>query len=125
MYFYYTNKRIRLVRKIPGENPFATVRARKAADESCHFRSFAIRWQKICGVSAMKFTGKEQCWERMGCGRDRDQSCPAYPDYGRLCWPIAGTKCRGTVAGSHAQKIRDCETCEFFKAVVFSGLEEE
>jgi hypothetical protein len=73
----------------------------------------------------MKFTGKEQCWERMKCRRDRDQSCPAYPDYGRLCWPIAGTKCRGSVAGTHAQKIKDCESCEFFKAVVFSGLEED
>jgi len=41
----------------------------------------------------MKFKGKEQCWERMGCGGDRQKDCPAYPDYGRLCWPIAGTKC--------------------------------
>ena len=40
-----------------------------------------------------KFQGKETCWERMGCGRDRQKDCPAYPDYGRLCWPIAGTKC--------------------------------
>jgi len=22
----------------------------------------------------------------------------------------------------HAQKIKDCETCEFFKAVVFDGM---
>ena len=73
----------------------------------------------------MKFTGKEQCWERMRCGRDQDQSCPAYPNYGRLCWPIAGTKCRQGTAGTHAQKIKDCESCEFFKAVVFAGLEEE
>jgi hypothetical protein len=80
----------------------------------------------------MKFTGKEQCWERMGCGRDREQAfgvspapsgierCPAYPDYGRLCWPVAGTKCREGARGMHAQKIKDCEECEFFKAVVFS-----
>ena len=47
----------------------------------------------------MKFHGKKQCWESMGCGKDRDGSCPAYPDYGRLCWPIAGTKYRDGVRG--------------------------
>jgi len=72
----------------------------------------------------MKFQGKEQCWERMGCGRDRDGSCPAYPDYGRLCWPIAGTKCRDGVRGTHAQTLGDCEACDFFKAVVFDGISE-
>jgi hypothetical protein len=70
----------------------------------------------------MKFKGKEQCWERMGCGQERVQSCPAYPDYGRLCWPIAGTKCPTGARGTHAQEIKDCETCEFFKAVVFDGM---
>jgi len=68
----------------------------------------------------MKFKGKEQCWERMGCGQERLQSCPAYPDYGRLCWPIAGTKCPTGARGKYAQEMKDCEDCEFFKAVVFS-----
>ncbi len=68
----------------------------------------------------MKFKGKEQCWERMGCGQERLQSCPAYPDYGRLCWPIAGTKCPTGARGKHAQEMKDCEDCEFFKAVVYS-----
>jgi len=36
----------------------------------------------------MKFQGKEQYWERIGCGRDRDGSCPAYPDYGRPAGPL-------------------------------------
>ncbi len=70
----------------------------------------------------MKFKGKEQCWERMGCGQERVQSCPAYPDYGRLCWPIAGTKCPAGARGKHAQALKDCEACEFFKAVVFNGM---
>jgi len=70
----------------------------------------------------MKFKGKEHCWERMACGRDRDRSCPAYPDYGRLCWPIAGTKCREGIRGIHAQTLGDCESCDFFKAVVFEGI---
>jgi hypothetical protein len=68
----------------------------------------------------MKFEGKEQCWERMGCGQERVQTCPAYPDYGRLCWPIAGTKCPTAARGKHAQEMKDCEACEFFKAVLFS-----
>ena len=69
-----------------------------------------------------KFRGKESCWERMGCGRGQKKDCPAYPDYGRLCWPIAGTKCPNGPRGTHAQKIKDCEACEFFKAVVFDGM---
>jgi hypothetical protein len=70
----------------------------------------------------MKLKGKEQCWERMGCGQERVQSCPAYPDYGRLCWPIAGTKCPTGARGKHAQEMKDCEDCEFFKAVVYDGM---
>ena len=67
----------------------------------------------------MKFQGKKQRWESKDCGKDRDGSCPAYPDYGRLCWPIAGTKYRDGVRGVHAQTLGDCEKCDFFKAVVF------
>ena len=70
----------------------------------------------------MKFQGKEQCWERMACSPERVQNCPAYPDYGRLCWPVAGTKCPTGARGTHAQELKDCETCEFFKAVVFDGM---
>ena len=72
--------------------------------------------------ACMKFQGKEQCWEHMKCGRE-DGSCPAYPDYGRLCWPIAGTKCRDGATGLNARKIDDCESCDFFKVVVFDGME--
>ncbi|NWF55508.1 MAG: hypothetical protein HXY45_12025 [Syntrophaceae bacterium] len=70
-----------------------------------------------------RFQGKETCWERMRCGRERREACPAYPDYGRLCWPIAGTKCPTGATGTHAQKIGDCESCEFFTSVVFDGLD--
>ena len=72
----------------------------------------------------MKFQGKKQCWEYMSCGRDKDGNCPAFPDYGRLCWPIAGTKCRDGARGIHAQTLGNCEACEFFKAVVFDGISE-
>jgi hypothetical protein len=69
-----------------------------------------------------KFQGKEQCWERMCCGQEQALKCPAYPDYGRLCWPVAGTKCPRGARGIHARQIKDCERCEFFNAVVFDGL---
>ncbi len=36
----------------------------------------------------MKFHGKKQCWGSMGCGKDRDGSCPTYPDYGRYAGPL-------------------------------------
>ncbi len=55
-------------------------------------------------------------------GRDKDATCPAYPDYGHLCWPVAGTKCKERVHGTHARKIDNSESCEFFCAVVFAGL---
>ncbi|MGA2957536.1 MAG: two-CW domain-containing protein [Thermodesulfobacteriota bacterium] len=70
----------------------------------------------------MNFKGKEQCWQRLGCGRDRQKDCPAYPDYGRLCWPIAGTKCPTGARGTHAQEIKNCESCEFFHSVVYAGM---
>jgi hypothetical protein len=52
----------------------------------------------------MKFKGKEQCWKRMGCGHEHRQGCPAHPDYGRLCWPIAGTKCPTGARGGTPEK---------------------
>ena len=67
----------------------------------------------------MKFHGKKPCGESTDSGKDRDGSCPAYPDYGRLCGPIAGTKCRDGVLGVHTQTLGDCEKCDFLKAVVF------
>lgn len=73
----------------------------------------------------MKFRGKTQCWEYRKCGRDKTRSCPAYPDYGRLCWPIAGTKCPQGPTGDHAKAIGNCESCAFFKSVVFDGLSPE
>lgn len=39
----------------------------------------------------MKFKGKEQCWERKGCGRDKDRSYPAYLNYGRHKVPRRGS----------------------------------
>jgi hypothetical protein len=43
--------------------------------------------------------------------------CPAYPDYGRVCWAIAGTFCGKRVSGAIAQKLGNCKKCDFYKHV--------
>lgn len=62
---------------------------------------------------------KVKCWEYMKCGRDKDATikCPAYPDFGRICWAVAGTFCEGKVQGTFAQKYEDCRKCEFYQRV--------
>jgi len=66
-----------------------------------------------------KESQKMKCWEYMRCGRDENtgQRCPAYPDFGRICWVIAGTFCKGQIHGTFAQKYEDCSKCEFYKKV--------
>jgi len=58
-----------------------------------------------------------KCWEYMKCGRDKDCSlkCPAYPNFGRVCWAVAGTFCEGKIQGTFAQKYEDCQKCEFYQ----------
>jgi signal transduction histidine kinase len=58
-----------------------------------------------------------KCWEYMKCGRDNDCSmkCPAYPNFGRVCWAVAGTFCEGKIQGTFAQKYEDCKKCEFYQ----------
>jgi two-component system NtrC family sensor kinase len=57
------------------------------------------------------------CWDFMKCGRDKDAStkCPAYPNFGRICWAVAGTFCQGKVQGTFAQKYEDCRKCDFYQ----------
>jgi len=58
-----------------------------------------------------------KCWEYMKCGRDKDATmkCPAYPNFGRVCWVVAGTFCEGKVQGTFAQKYEDCRKCDFYQ----------
>jgi two-component system NtrC family sensor kinase len=58
-----------------------------------------------------------KCWEYMKCGRDKDATakCPAYPNFGRICWAVAGTFCEGKVQGTFAQKYEDCGKCDFYR----------
>lgn len=60
-----------------------------------------------------------KCWEYMKCGRDKDSAlkCPAYPNFGRTCWAVAGTFCDGKAQGTFAEKYEDCRKCEFYRKV--------
>jgi len=64
-------------------------------------------------------SGEVKCWEYMKCGRDKDATskCPAYPNFGRICWAVAGTFCEGKVQGTFAQKYEDCSKCDFYQMV--------
>lgn len=61
-----------------------------------------------------------KCWEYMQCGIEstegQHKNCTAYPNYGRMCWAIAGTFCGGKVSGAYAQKFGDCRKCKFYQA---------
>lgn len=60
------------------------------------------------------------CWAYKKCGRDVDteMKCPAYPNFGRVCWVVAGTFCEGKVQGTFAQKYEDCRKCDFYRKVL-------
>ncbi len=60
---------------------------------------------------------QRKCWEYMKCGRDQDSAlkCPAYPNFGRTCWAVAGTFCEGKAQGTFAQKYESCRKCEFYQ----------
>lgn len=65
---------------------------------------------------------KLKCWEFTKCGVEKSEGsaqmiCPAYPNYGRICWAIAGTFCGKKVNGAIAQKIGNCNKCEFYQHV--------
>ena len=64
---------------------------------------------------------KAQCWEIMRCGVDitgnAAERCPAFPNYGRICWSVAGTFSGAKVHCSVAEKIGDCHKCTFYRIV--------
>ena len=64
-----------------------------------------------------------KCWEFHKCGVEKAEGaasmrCAAYPNYGRICWAVAGTFCGKSVSGAIALKLGDCKKCEFYKRVV-------
>jgi signal transduction histidine kinase len=72
---------------------------------------------------------KSQCWEFMRCGVEKSgnaaERCPAFPNYGRICWSVAGTLSETKVHCPGAEKIGDCRKCPFYEFVEPSCLNEE
>lgn len=66
-------------------------------------------------------TFKVQCWEVMRCGVESMEHagdrCPAYPNFGRVCWSVAGTLSETKVQCPVAQKIGDCRKCPFYELI--------
>jgi signal transduction histidine kinase len=64
---------------------------------------------------------KAQCWEIMRCGVEKSgnaaERCPAFPNYGRICWSVAGTLSETKVHCPVAEKIGDCRKCTFYEIV--------
>ena len=66
-------------------------------------------------------TFKPQCWEFMRCGMDKiehaGEGCPAFPNYGRICWSVAGTLSATKVHCTVPEKVGDCRKCPFYEFV--------
>jgi signal transduction histidine kinase len=64
---------------------------------------------------------RTQCWEYMHCGMESAEearkNCPAYPNYGRICWSIAGSFADEKARCVPMEKIHDCRKCEFYDRV--------
>jgi hypothetical protein len=64
---------------------------------------------------------RTQCWEYMHCGMESGEEawmkCPAYPNYGRICWSVAGTFADEKARCVRAEKLGDCRKCEFYERV--------
>jgi hypothetical protein len=67
---------------------------------------------------------RPNCWEMMNCSIDVRNRCPAYPDMGRECWKVTGTKCNaGTLEESSlSEKIIYCRgKCAYYKKYIARG----
>ncbi len=68
---------------------------------------------------------KKNCWEILGCEK---KDCPATSEKrlngvhdglnaGRVCWVVAGTRCKDKVSGTFAQKMTDCKECRVYQLI--------
>ncbi len=58
-----------------------------------------------------------QCWDFTDC--TNKETCPAYPDKGRVCGEVAGTLCRNGIQGTAEEKRQDCMSlCKFLEGVM-------
>jgi hypothetical protein len=79
-------------------------------DRHCRLEESVMVWTPIS--SRMDVPAISTCWEHMHC--EREDKCSAYPEYGRACFAVTGTLCRGEDLGSYREKINRCRTCSFY-----------
>jgi hypothetical protein len=58
------------------------------------------------------------CWDYKKCSDDLRNGCPAYPNAGRVCFVVEGTRCDGMMQGCYSEKIHDCRECGFYRGMV-------
>jgi hypothetical protein len=73
-----------------------------------------------CGDSMARKSVEDipNCWEFLGCDMDVCGDCTAYPDHGRECWKLTGTKCKGGkfMKTTIEDKLLHCRNeCDFYK----------
>lgn len=61
---------------------------------------------------------KMNCWDYKKCEKELRSACPAYPNAGRVCFVVEGTKCDGSLQGAYAQKINGCRECSFYREMI-------
>lgn len=78
---------------------------------------------------------RPNCWEFLKCGREPGGEkaehlgiCPAAElsrrdginggfKGGRVCWALVGTLCGGKIQGTYAEKMGNCNKCNFYQLV--------
>jgi hypothetical protein len=58
------------------------------------------------------------CWEALDCPQEQMESCKAYPDFGKECWKILGTKCSSEHLNTKdlAKKVLYCKNkCDYYR----------
>ena len=57
----------------------------------------------------------KNCWDLQKCQDENKQECPAFTENkGAECWTVTGTRCRGEIQGSMAEKITLCKECDVY-----------
>lgn len=74
---------------------------------------------EYAAISVPRSDDVRNCWEFMVCGKE--QNCPAFPDFGRACFAVTGTRCKGKEQGSYALKISHCRSCGFYGELMGGG----
>jgi hypothetical protein len=61
---------------------------------------------------------KVQSWESNNCINNNEGRFPAKVNHaGQLCWLLAGTLCDDEDLGVFAQKLSNCNECDFYKNI--------